>query len=111
MPRVPNADKARIDPRKITHYLLDETHEKGGPKSVFLKRFGFSRAEWHKLRDVLLEHLRSNDCDSVTLRPFGMSYRVSGVLSTPDGRNPRVAVVWITLHGTDAPLLVTAFPD
>ncbi|MGU3286342.1 DUF6883 domain-containing protein [Methylobacterium mesophilicum] len=30
-----------LDPRKISGYLLDETHIEGGPKARFFKRFGF----------------------------------------------------------------------
>ena len=42
MTSVPNAARALLDPRKITAYLLSETHGDGKHKCEFFKRFGFA---------------------------------------------------------------------
>ena len=111
MPRVPNIDQATIDPRKITHYLLELTHSEGGGKAAFLLDFGFKISEWQVLRDALLEHSLAYDYVRFQHQAYGRAYRVSGRLRSPDGRNPRVAVVWQIRHGENHPRLITAFPD
>ncbi len=41
---------------------------------------------------------------------FGTSYTVEGELVAPDGRAPRVRVVWFIEAGAEMPRLVTAYP-
>jgi hypothetical protein len=61
MPRVPNADQAIIDPRKITDYLLSQTHPDGAPKAAFFESFGFTLIDWPMLGDAF-----SNTCAITT---------------------------------------------
>jgi hypothetical protein len=42
--------------------------------------------------------------------PFGTSYVVEGALAAPDGRMPRVRVIWFVERGETIPRLVTAYP-
>ena len=42
--------------------------------------------------------------------PFGTGYTVEGALLAPDGRTPRVRVVWFIETGEVVPRLVTAYP-
>jgi hypothetical protein len=45
MSQLPGAGAAAVDDRKITKYLLDPTHPKGGSgKAKFFWRFGYSLA-------------------------------------------------------------------
>jgi hypothetical protein len=46
---LPNARLAIIDNRKITAYLLAETHPAGRAKAAFFRGLGFSSAEWQRL--------------------------------------------------------------
>lgn len=41
---------------------------------------------------------------------FGTSYTVEGALLAPDGRMPRVRIVWFVGNDEAAPRLVTAYP-
>ena len=111
MPRVPNADRAFIDPRKITHYLLAPNHERGSVKAEFFRRFGFSIADWPRLPEAFSDHLRANNYVSSRAHGSGHAYRVTGRLNTPDGRNPGVVVIWLIRFGESHPRLITAFPD
>jgi hypothetical protein len=56
--RLPYADLAVIDERKITHYLLASDHPAGRAKAAMFQRFGFAAADWQALRDALLVHAR-----------------------------------------------------
>jgi hypothetical protein len=42
--------------------------------------------------------------------PFGRRYIVDGALAAPDGRRPRVRMIWFIETGEDVPHLVTAYP-
>jgi hypothetical protein len=56
--RLPNADKARIDPRKLRDYALDFEHESGRYKAEFFAQMGYVAEEWEVLEtDIRLQHL------------------------------------------------------
>jgi hypothetical protein len=110
MPMLPNADRAVVDERKITEYLLSRTHTYGAAKAAFFEQFGFSAADWRQLRDTLFAHARDNMVDRHYSTAFGEVYEVIGPLATPDGRKPTVLVAWIVRPGEDFPRLVTVVP-
>jgi len=111
MAKLPNIDRAIIEDRKITHYLLNQAHRFGGPKAVFFERFGFSSDNWRLLRDALLDHARENDVANTYPGRYGQVYEVIGSIETPDGRNPTILVAWMIRHDEEAPRLVTAVPS
>jgi uncharacterized protein DUF6883 len=108
--RLPNADAAIIDERKITDYLLARHHPAGRAKAAFFLRFGFTAAAWITLRDALLVHARSARIVGAADTPFGRKYILNGPLATPVGRTPRVRAVWFIEIGEIAPRFVTAYP-
>ena len=60
MAQVPNVGNATLDDRKITKYLLDDTHPQNQGKAKFFNLFGFTQANWQELRKALLDHPRNN---------------------------------------------------
>ena len=108
---LPNADRAFVDPAKITAYLLSPTHKRGQHKAAFFRSFGFDLNNWELLRDALLEHARTNAVVRTEPTSYGMMYEMAGRLVSPDGRNPNVLVVWTIRHGEDFPRLVSAVPS
>jgi len=108
--RLPNAERAIVEPRKITDYLLARIHPAGRAKAAFFARFGFTVAEWPRLRDALLDHARSAPIASAADTPFGKKYVLEGPLAAPDGRKPEVRAVWFIANGETIPKFVTAYP-
>ena len=108
--RLPNAQLATIDRRKIIDYLLASSHPGGRAKAAFFARFGFAVAAWPKLRDALLDQARSAPIASAVDTPFGKKYILEGPLNAPDGREPRIRAVWFVDAGETAPKFVTAYP-
>ena len=51
--RLPNAEKAVIERRKLTEYLLSETHPTGRFKAQFFKKLGFKRANVEQFEEWL----------------------------------------------------------
>ena len=110
MAKLPNSEIASIDPRKVTHYLLDLRHPDGGAKAAFFMRFGFREDDPEPLMEALLEHGRSNEVVRLQKTAFGTNYIVEGPLNAPDGRKPRLRTVWLIDAGGGAPRFVTAIP-
>lgn len=83
---------------KVTHYLLDPEHPKGGSKERFFAAFGFKRSAPDVLAYALLDHAATGRVSGVTDDQRGWIYEVTGPLTTPDGRDPEVVSVWIVRH-------------
>ena len=107
---LPNADHAVVDMRKIIDYLLNPTHQEGGPKEAFFVRFGFRRELPQVLQRVLLEHGRKYQVTQVVDDPHGIKYSVEGEIECPDGRTPRIRTIWMIDIGADFPRLISAYP-
>jgi hypothetical protein len=107
---LPNLKRAVVRTGKISDYLLSATHPAGRHKARFFGLFGFSRFAPESLIHSLIEHARSNEVSAVEPTAFGTRYTIDGPLISPDGRNPRVRVIWFTESGSDIPDFVTAYP-
>lgn len=109
--KLPNRKKAYIPEAKIVNYLLDLTNENGRPKARFFLAFGFTIETWEVMAQALKEHANYHEVTKIEQRPpFGVHYVIEGTLSTPDGRNPAVRVIWIIDDGDTIPRLVSAYP-
>lgn len=108
--KLPNAERAVVPSRKITHYLLSTTHRDGQHKALFFRSFGFKPEAWEALASALLNHARTHEVTEVMPTPFGQNYVVEGALPSPDGRAPRVRAVWFIANGEEIATLATAYP-
>ena len=108
--KLPNAEEAWVHPDKILKYLLSETHETGGPKAAFFKRFGFSKEQWTVLDAALRRHARETDVVRTIESPNGVKYVLEGPLYTPDGRTPYIRSIWMIKWNMTVARLVSAYP-
>ncbi len=109
--RLPNGDQAIVPQQKIVEYLLSPTHRDGRSKAVYFGKFGFSAQAWEVFAEALRRHVADNEVIEIEPTPFGISYIIEGALSAPDGRSPKVRVVWFIETGQTIPRLVTAYPS
>jgi hypothetical protein len=107
--RIPGAERAVVDAAKVRDYLLSPAHRVGSAKARFFTQLGFGAGNWESFRDELLRFAEGNAEVAETNR-FGQKYVVLGTIEGPTGRAAPVVVVWIVLHGEDAPRFVTAYP-
>jgi filamentous hemagglutinin len=107
---VPDADKATLNLKKITHYLLRPDHPEGGPKARFFMACGFSHDNVPAFEAALLAHPVRNVIAKTTKSPLGVKYSVECTLTTPDGRNPCIRTIWIDDADGTPPRFVTAYP-
>jgi hypothetical protein len=110
--RLPNAAYATVADEKITKYLLDPGHQKGGSKARFFIGYGFTTQSWQTLRDALWNHGQQYDVVSTMLltQPDRTHYVVEGTLDAPNGAKPNIRTVWCIPIGQQIPHLVTALP-
>ena len=108
--KLPNADRAVVPSRKITHYLLSTAHRDGQHKAEFFRSFGFKLEVWEELASALLNHAHQHEIVEIVPTPFGRNYVVEGPLSAPDGRTPKVRVVWFVANREKTATLATAYP-
>ena len=109
--KIPNRDRAIIEQTKITEYLLNTQHKRGGSKAKMLLRFGYSLENWRQLESDLRQFHVNSDVDIVKETAYGVRYEVRAALITPTSEQLFVRTVWQIDKGTDLPRLITLIPD
>lgn len=108
--RLPNADQARIDPRKLRDYVLDTEHATGRYKAAFFAQLGYSADNWQRLeRDIREQHL-TQFAELGQESPFGRKYTITAPLRGPQSEARQITTVWIIRVDHDFPELVTIVP-
>ncbi|MBI3538113.1 MAG: hypothetical protein HY070_11225 [Chloroflexi bacterium] len=108
--RLPNAEQARIDPRKLRDYALNLEHESGRYKAEFFAQMGYARDNWDQLeRDIREQHL-NQPAELGQPSPHGKKFVITAALQGPRGTPHQVTTVWIFRIGKDYPDLVTVEP-
>ncbi len=108
--KLPNAERAVVDPAKVRDYLLSPEHRDGRSKARFFSALGFTRDDWALLQGALLGVAGDGVAERAEATVFGQKHVVRGIVRGPAGRAAAVATVWIVLRGEDVPRLVTAYP-
>lgn len=108
--KLPNAQQAIVEQRKITEYLLSIVNPDDWSKGDFFLRFGFSADDWEVFADALKLQGATHEVVRIDETLYGPRYHVDGTIETPDGRNPWIKTVWQFDAGTDYPRLITARP-
>jgi hypothetical protein len=107
--RLPNADRAFIDLRKLTEYSLDLTHPIGGDKAlVFRSILGFSADDAPLLQAMIMRAALNEEAGYGRLDEFGQRYFVDFEASASGG-SARLRAAWIVRTGEDFPRLTTCF--
>jgi hypothetical protein len=107
---LPNAASAKVEEAKLTTYLLNLAHRKGGSKAKFFLGRGFSAADWEGFSDALRHHAKNNPVRQTKRTPFGVHYALDCHLPTPDRSNPCIRTVWEVRPEDPRPRLITAHP-
>ena len=108
--RLPNGDRAAVDSRKITGYLLSVTHPVGRSKARFFRGLGFSETTAGDLERALLEVAKTGEVVETIAVRSGTKFVVDGTLRTPAGTGASVRTVWVVEAGQSQPRFVTAYP-
>jgi hypothetical protein len=83
-----------IQENKITAYLLNLDHPKGGSKAKFFMGRGFTLSAVKAFTDALMVQGQTNPVVKETETGYGLRYIVKCACPTPDASNPCVRTVW-----------------
>lgn len=73
-----NADRATIAAEKLTAYLLNPSHKRGGAKARLLLSLGYRTDAPHLLEsDLRVQHLSLN-ATRTSQNPYGITYEIDG---------------------------------
>ncbi len=109
--KIPNSNLAVIEPSKLTDYLLNTEHKRGGTKAKLLVHFGYSLENWQQLEADIRKYHLDLDVNVVKETAYGIKYEISANLLTPINHHLLVKTVWQIDIGTDFPRLITLVPD
>jgi hypothetical protein len=108
--KVPNAHRAIVAADKLTGYLLNVSHKRGGPKARLLLSVGYRSDNPRSLEsDLRAQHL-SLDVTRTHENAYGVVYEIEGPIKTPGGRTVSFCSVWQVDTGTDVPRFITMYP-
>jgi hypothetical protein len=106
----PNADRAIVAAEKLSTYLLNVAHKRGGPKARLLLSVGYRSDDSRPLEsDLRTQHL-ALDVARTSQNAYGVVYEVEGPIKTPSGRIVRFCSIWQVDTGTDVPRFITMYP-
>jgi hypothetical protein len=111
MARLPNYEKAFIEPAKIRDYILSPIHPIGRFKAVLFQGMGYTQENWERLiDDIRLYHL-ALDAEPIEKSKYGQKYAISGLIKGPNGKIAMFKSIWIILEGKDIPRFITIYPE
>ena len=107
--KLPNADRVRIDERKVRGYLLSPSHPVGRFKARVFAALGFGEGTAEPFMAELRRIAAAGEVAEVEDTAFGRKYTVPGDLTGPAG-SAHVLTVWIQEPGQEDVRLVTVRP-
>ncbi len=108
--KLPNAERAVVDSRKVREYLLAMDHPVGRAKARFFRALGFDQLTWGALQEALQHHALAGEAEEQPRTPYGQKFVVRGSLQGLNGAIASLVTVWIISREHEAPRLVTAYP-
>jgi len=107
---IPNAVRARIGAEKLTAYLLNPSHKRGGAKARLLLSLGYRTDAPDDLEsDLRTQHLVL-DPTRTSENAYGVAYEIDGPIRTPSGKMVRFVSIWQIDTGSDVPRFITMYP-
>lgn len=108
--RIPNADVAIVDIRKLRDYCLNAVHDTGKHKvRIFGAALGITADDAEALRDILLRTVREHDAVLGLQDEYGQRYTVDFLMDWR-GRRAVVRSTWIIEPSVPFPRLTSCYP-
>ena len=106
---LPHADRAEVDPRKLTEYCLSPAHPVSKHKAaVFRAALGLTAADAGDLRGWLLRAAVEGEAVPDGDDEFGERFRIDFEAVTPAGR-ATIRSAWIVRAGEEYPRLTSCY--
>jgi hypothetical protein len=107
--KLPNGERALIDPLKLTSYSLDPEHDEGRHKAhLFETLLGINRQNAELLINAVAKAAVTGEAIAGKVDKYGERYVVDFAFTGPAG-TATLRSVWITRSNEDFPRLVTCY--
>jgi hypothetical protein len=107
--KVPSAERAVVDIRKLTDYCLSHEHPRGKHKArVFFSSLGMTSAHATELRDALLQEIATEECTVGAVDEYGARYIIDFTYAR-GGKEATIRSTWIIKVGETTPRLTSCF--
>ena len=111
--KLPNAERAVIDIRKLRDYSLNPNHPEGKHKArVFLEKLEFTADDAERLRELILEAISKAEASEQRPSPHGRRFYVDFHVTRSETyvvTGATVRTAWIIRNDEDFPRLTTCF--
>ena len=108
--KIPNAERAVVDIRKLRDYCLNPEHDEGKHKArLFSVALGMGIKDAEVLRDALLQAVQTHEAQLGLHDVYGQRYTINFSLDWCN-RQAIIRSAWIIDRGSEIPRLVTAYP-
>ena len=108
--QLPNRALSIIAQEKLTEYVLNTRHKRGGTKARLLAQLGYTVQNWRRL-EADIRHGLDAEVDLVRPTEYGMRYEIRMMLQTPLGVPLTVRTIWQIDDGREVLRLITLYPD
>jgi len=107
--KLPYAENAAVDIRKLRDYSLNLAHDNGKHKArKFVSALGMTKANADDLRLILLDVVTTHEATTFTKDSFGQRYRIDFMLEW-EGKRAMVRSSWIIEDGSTTPRLTSCY--
>lgn len=107
--KLPNAELAVVDIRKLRDYCLNPLHEEGKHKArLFMAALGMTIADAEALQSILLQAVYTTEVKVGRGDTYGQRYIMDFFL-TWRGKQERIRSGWIIEYGSPVPRLTTCY--
>jgi hypothetical protein len=107
--KLPNAEQAVVDIKKLQEYFLNPGHRRGCHKArVFKSSLGITQEHAEDLRKALLEAALNREATPEEHDEYGMRYVVDFMAAGPSGE-AMVRSSWIIRRDEDFPRLTSCY--
>ena len=107
--RLPGAQRAFVDEKKLINYCLSMRHRRGRHKArVFKSVLGFDESSAPILREALIEAARTHEALRGEIDEHGQRFTIDFAITGSVGSG-NVRSIWIVRRGEDFPRLVTCY--
>jgi hypothetical protein len=107
--KLPNAEKAMVDIRKIREYCLNQSHPIGKHKArLFNSVLGLNQENSDRLREILLNAVKDHEAELGINDIFGQRYVVDFIV-VRENDQATIRSCWIIETASEIPKLTTCF--
>ena len=109
--KIPNAEGAVVDIRKLRDYCLNLAHDEGKHKArLFASKLNMTADDAEDLRDILLAAINTQEDARLGRRDeYGQQFLLVSVIEW-HGKQAMIRSGWIIEHGLEIPRLTTCYP-